>query len=102
MVEKWLIQVEEVMINSLKKVTEDAVNAYYQTPRGKWVQEWPGQVRTSTTSAAWGGVIPYCARCRKNALLIQNGVKIVWNSRSTNEWILGRVSGIRRRFCRGG
>ena len=43
--EKWLIQVEEVMINSLKKVTEDAVNAYYQTPRGKWVQEWPGQVR---------------------------------------------------------
>lgn len=45
MVEKWLIQVEEVMINSLKKVTEDAVNAYNQTPRGKWVQEWPGQVR---------------------------------------------------------
>lgn len=44
MVEKWLIQVEEVMINSLKKVTEDAVNAYNQTPRGKWVQEWPGQV----------------------------------------------------------
>ena len=43
--EKWLIQVEEVMINSLKKVTEDAVNAYYQTPRGKWVQEWPGQVK---------------------------------------------------------
>lgn len=44
MVEKWLIQVEEVMISSLKKVTEDAVNAYNQTPRGKWVQEWPGQV----------------------------------------------------------
>ena len=43
--EKWLIQVEEVMISSLKKVTEDAVNAYYQTPRGKWVQEWPGQVK---------------------------------------------------------
>ena len=42
--EKWLIQVEEVMISSLKKVTEDAVNAYNQTPRGKWVQEWPGQV----------------------------------------------------------
>ena len=45
MVEKWLFQVEEVMISSLKKVTEDAVNVYNQTPRGKWVQEWPGQVR---------------------------------------------------------
>ena len=57
MVEKWLIQVEEVMINSLKKVTDDAVNAYYQTPRGKWVQEWPGQVRV-TSSVARGRVNP--------------------------------------------
>ena len=45
MVEKWLIQVEEVMILSLKKVAEDAITNYTQTPREKWVQEWPGQVR---------------------------------------------------------
>lgn len=45
MVEKWLIQVEEVMIGSLSKVSEESVTSYMQNPRGKWVQEWPGQVR---------------------------------------------------------
>ena len=44
MVEKWLIQVEEIMIQSLMKVTEDAVAAYSTTPRDRWVKEWPGQV----------------------------------------------------------
>ena len=44
MVEKWLIQVEEIMIQSLKKVTEDAVSGYSNTPRERWVKEWPGQV----------------------------------------------------------
>ena len=44
MVEKWLIQVEEVMIASLMKVTEDSILGYTQIPREKWVQEWPGQV----------------------------------------------------------
>lgn len=44
MVEKWLIQVEEMMIKSLQKVSADAVAAYVTSPRGKWVQEWPGQV----------------------------------------------------------
>jgi dynein heavy chain len=44
MVEKWLIQVEEIMIQSLMKVTEDAVAAYSNTPRERWVKEWPGQV----------------------------------------------------------
>jgi len=47
MVEKWLIQVEEVMITSLQKVAEDALKAYTQTPREKWVQEWPGQVSSN-------------------------------------------------------
>lgn len=42
--EKWLIQVEDVMIQSLMKVTEEAVAAYSSTPRDKWVKEWPGQV----------------------------------------------------------
>ena len=48
MVEKWLIQVEEIMIKSLMKVTEDALLGYSQTPRDKWVQEWPGQVTLDT------------------------------------------------------
>ena len=44
MVEKWLIQVEEVMLMSLRKVANEALTAYAETPREQWVQEWPGQV----------------------------------------------------------
>ena len=37
----------------------------------------------------------YCVQHRKNALLIQIGVEIVWdNVDSMNGWILGCVSGI--------
>ncbi|XP_031567893.1 dynein heavy chain 3, axonemal-like [Actinia tenebrosa] len=53
MVEKWLIQVEEVMISSLKKVAEEAVTAYNTTPRGKWVQEWPGQIVLAVSGIYW-------------------------------------------------
>ena len=48
MVEKWLVQVEEVMMLSLKTVASDALHAYKETAREKWVQEWPGQVDFST------------------------------------------------------
>ncbi|XP_048576009.1 dynein axonemal heavy chain 3 isoform X2 [Nematostella vectensis] len=53
MVEKWLIQVEEVMMDSLKKVAGDAVAAYVNTVRGKWVQEWPGQVVLAVSGIYW-------------------------------------------------
>ena len=43
-----------------------------------------------------------CVRRRKNALLIAFGVEILWNNQRMNERILGRVSGIHRRFCKGG
>ena len=43
-----------------------------------------------------------CVRCRKNALLIWVGVEIVWdNIDSMDGWILGRASGIPRRFFAG-
>ena len=44
MVEKWLLQVQVTMIQSLKDVTERSVDAYTTTPREKWVLSWPGQV----------------------------------------------------------
>ncbi|CAB3991140.1 dynein heavy chain 3, axonemal-like, partial [Paramuricea clavata] len=53
MVEKWLIQVEEIMIQSLMKVTEDAVAAYSTTPRDRWVKEWPGQIILAVSGIYW-------------------------------------------------
>ncbi|XP_065680811.1 dynein axonemal heavy chain 3 isoform X1 [Hydra vulgaris] len=53
MVEKWLLQVESVMIMSLQKVADDALKAYSLTPREKWVQEWPGQIVIAVSSIYW-------------------------------------------------
>lgn len=49
MVEKWLLQVEDVMISSLRKVIMDSNAAYSTTPRNQWVIEWPGQFEISFT-----------------------------------------------------
>lgn len=53
MVEKWLIQVEETMITSIRYVIKDATKDYVKTPRKKWVVEWPGQVVICTSQIYW-------------------------------------------------
>ena len=53
MVEKWLLQVEDVMISSLRKVIIDSHAAYVPTPRNRWVLEWSGQVVICTSSIYW-------------------------------------------------
>ncbi|KAH8862796.1 Dynein heavy chain 3, axonemal [Schistosoma japonicum] len=53
MVEKWLLQVEDVMLCSLRKIIADSVHAYPDTPRQKWVLEWPGQVVICVSCIYW-------------------------------------------------
>lgn len=53
MVEKWLQQVEEMMIMSLRFVIKDAVGAYLNSLRKKWVVEWPGQVVICSSQVYW-------------------------------------------------
>ena len=53
MVEKWLLQVQQTMILSLKDVMMKAVTAYDEVPRGKWVLEWPGQVVIAASTVHW-------------------------------------------------
>jgi dynein heavy chain len=43
-VEKWLLQVEKVMQSSVHQQISNSYKAYVDTPREKWVLEWPGQV----------------------------------------------------------
>lgn len=45
MVEKWLVQVESMMIQSLKDITAQALQAVLTVNRTEWIQKWPGQVR---------------------------------------------------------
>ncbi|CAH8647966.1 unnamed protein product [Schistosoma rodhaini] len=53
MVEKWLLQVEDVMLSSLRKVIADSVHAYPDILRKKWVLDWPGQVVICVSSIYW-------------------------------------------------
>ena len=53
MVEKWLLQVEDVMISSIRKVIIDSMAGYPHTPRNQWVLQWPGQVVLCVSSMFW-------------------------------------------------
>ncbi|XP_043945444.1 dynein axonemal heavy chain 3 [Protopterus annectens] len=53
MVEKWLSQVEEIMLGSLRNVIQDGMIGYSQVPRKKWVLQWPGQVVICVSSIYW-------------------------------------------------
>uniref|UniRef100_G3NDR4 Dynein axonemal heavy chain 12 n=1 Tax=Gasterosteus aculeatus aculeatus TaxID=481459 RepID=G3NDR4_GASAC len=52
-VEKWLVQVEDVMIRSVRDVVARSRVAYAETARSQWVREWPGQVVLCTSQIFW-------------------------------------------------
>ncbi|NXU51136.1 DYH3 protein, partial [Turnix velox] len=54
MVEKWLLQVEEMMLASVRQVIQDGIGGYVEVvPRKTWVLEWPGQVVICVSSIYW-------------------------------------------------
>lgn len=66
MVEKWLVQVETIMIQSLKDVTSESIKHYPTVERPDWILHWPGQVvqcvdciqwTTEVTSAIFQGTL---------------------------------------------
>ena len=52
-VEKWLLQVEKQMIQSLRDIIAKAVPAYYSTEFGDWIHQWPGQVTHTGRAINW-------------------------------------------------
>ncbi|KAK1880668.1 Dynein heavy chain 3 axonemal [Dissostichus eleginoides] len=53
MVEKWLLQVEKLMLKSVRHVIHQGVMQYTELPRKKWVLQWPGQVVICASSIFW-------------------------------------------------
>ena len=70
MVEKWLLQVEDTMLTSLRQVIKESVVAYPKTLRDQWVLEWPGQVVLCGSSIFWTSEV-------SDAMKVQNGVKVM-------------------------
>ncbi|XP_030655837.1 dynein heavy chain 3, axonemal [Nomascus leucogenys] len=53
MVEKWLQQVEQMMLASMREVIGLGIEAYVKVPRNHWVLQWPGQVVICVSSIFW-------------------------------------------------
>ncbi|XP_037670654.1 dynein heavy chain 3, axonemal isoform X2 [Choloepus didactylus] len=53
MVEKWLLQVEQMMLTSMREVIRLGIEAYAEVPRNLWVLQWPGQVVICVSSIFW-------------------------------------------------
>lgn len=52
-VEKWLLEVEEAMFQSVHHVTSLGIKDYAIRPRNEWVLEWPGMVVLVCTALYW-------------------------------------------------
>merc|ERR1719440_1682165 len=52
-VEKWLLELEEIVFDTLRERCHASNQAYAATPRCDWCQEWPGQVVLLTDMYYW-------------------------------------------------
>ncbi|KAJ8333348.1 hypothetical protein SKAU_G00422440 [Synaphobranchus kaupii] len=52
-VEKWLVQVEDIMLRSVRDEVARSKEAYPESVRSAWVREWPGQVVLCTSQMFW-------------------------------------------------
>ncbi|EZA46954.1 Dynein heavy chain 3, axonemal [Ooceraea biroi] len=53
MVERWLCQVEELMVISLRDIAEESIIAYFDAEREEWVLSWPGQIVICSSQIHW-------------------------------------------------
>ncbi|XP_030590036.1 dynein heavy chain 12, axonemal [Archocentrus centrarchus] len=67
-VEKWLVQVEDVMLRSVRDVIARSRVAYAETARSQWVKEWPGQVVLCTSQIFWTLEVHEAIRDQPNGL----------------------------------
>jgi dynein heavy chain len=52
-VEKWLVEVETTMMDTLREITDQSNKAYASADRTKWCCEWAGQVVLCTDCIYW-------------------------------------------------
>ncbi|XP_022110107.1 dynein heavy chain 1, axonemal-like isoform X1 [Acanthaster planci] len=52
-VEDWLLEVERVMMDSIRRILGESLQKYPETPRPKWVLQWPGQVVIAGCQTFW-------------------------------------------------
>ncbi|XP_076164105.1 dynein heavy chain 3, axonemal [Ptiloglossa arizonensis] len=53
MVERWLSQVEKLMVVSLRDIAEESIIAYFTTVREEWIFSWPSQIVICGSQTHW-------------------------------------------------
>ena len=51
--EKWLLELERGMTESLKKICKTSLKDYTSIPRINWVRKWPGQIILTVNQIIW-------------------------------------------------
>lgn len=51
--ERWLVEVETMMVQSLQDVTVRAVESHASLPHSTWLQKWPSQVVLTVANIVW-------------------------------------------------
>ena len=52
-VEKWMLEIENVMRTTLREIMSESIKDYYKTKRTEWVQKWPGQIVLAVDQLDW-------------------------------------------------
>lgn len=69
--ERWLVEVEEMMVQSVQDVAVRAVENHPLIPHSQWITQWPSQVVLTVSQIIWTSQVV--------AALPQAGLK-VWES----------------------
>lgn len=52
-VEKWMLEIENVMRTTLMEIMNDSIKDFYKIKRTEWVQKWPGQIVLGVDQLDW-------------------------------------------------
>lgn len=84
MVEKWLQEVQVLMIQSMQDICSTSLKAYSDAERSEWILTWPGQIVQCCNCVNWtteatnailnNALVEYHDKC---TLQIEQSVKLV-------------------------
>ncbi|KAK2580549.1 hypothetical protein KPH14_007682 [Odynerus spinipes] len=88
MVERWLCQVEELMIASLRDIAEQSIIAYFESIREEWILSWPGQLVLCCSQIHWTSEVCESFEDDSTAMYLQ---KCTYQIENTVAFVRGKL-----------